>query len=61
MITTDEIHFAEWQLWPQLRILLHRGKPVKISARAFDVLVVLIRADGKAVSKASFTDSGVGK
>lgn len=53
MITTDEIHFAEWQLWPQLRILLHRGKPVKISARAFDVLVVLIRADGKAVSKAS--------
>jgi DNA-binding winged helix-turn-helix (wHTH) protein len=30
-----------------------RGKPVKISARAFDVLVVLVRADGKAVSKAS--------
>jgi DNA-binding winged helix-turn-helix (wHTH) protein len=29
------------------------GKPVKISARAFDVLVVLVRADGKAVSKAS--------
>lgn len=53
MITTDEVRFAEWQIWPQLRILLHRGKPVKISARAFDVLVVLVRADGKAVSKAS--------
>lgn len=53
MITTDEIRFAEWQIWPQLRILLHRGKPVKISARAFDVLVVLIRANGNAVSKAS--------
>ncbi|MFE4108789.1 winged helix-turn-helix domain-containing protein [Kosakonia sp. YIM B13611] len=51
MITADEIHFAEWQVWPQLRILLHRGKPVRISARAFDVLVVLLRAEGKAVSK----------
>lgn len=51
MITTDEMHFAEWQIWPQLRILLHRGKPVRISARAFDVLVVLLRAGGKAVSK----------
>ncbi|ARD59289.1 transcriptional regulator [Kosakonia radicincitans DSM 16656] len=51
MITTDEMHFAEWQIWPQLRILLHRDKPVRISARAFDVLVVLLRAGGKAVSK----------
>ncbi|WOZ75824.1 ATP-binding protein [Kosakonia sacchari] len=51
MITADEIHFAEWQIWPQLRILLHRGKPVRISARAFDVLVVLLKAEGKAVSK----------
>ncbi|HHC0923470.1 TPA: hypothetical protein ACN7DV_000772, partial [Klebsiella pneumoniae] len=40
MISIDEIHFADWQIWPQLRILLHRGKPVRISARAFDVLVV---------------------
>lgn len=51
MITADEMHFAEWQIWPQLRILLHRGKPVRISARAFDVLVVLLKAEGKAVSK----------
>ena len=44
MISIDEIHFADWQIWPQLRILLHRGKPVRISARAFDVLVVLVSA-----------------
>lgn len=50
MISIDEIHFADWQIWPQLRILLHRGKPVRISARAFDVLV---SARGKAVSKES--------
>ncbi|HCI5867767.1 TPA: winged helix-turn-helix domain-containing protein, partial [Klebsiella pneumoniae] len=53
MISIDEIHFADWQIWPQLRILLHRGKPVRISARAFDVLVVLVSARGKAVSKES--------
>jgi len=53
MPTTDEIHFAEWQIWPRLRILLHRGKPVKISARAFDVLVVLASAEGNLVSKES--------
>lgn len=47
MISIDEIHFADWQIWPQLRILLHRGKPVRISARAFDVLVVLVSARGK--------------
>ncbi len=51
MKSTDEIRFAEWQIWPQLRILLHRGKPVKISARAFDVLVVLVSAEGEVVSK----------
>ncbi|MEQ4672929.1 winged helix-turn-helix domain-containing protein [Providencia vermicola] len=51
MKSTDEIRFAEWQMWPQLRILLHRGKPVKISARAFDVLVVLVSAQGQVVSK----------
>lgn len=51
MKATDEIRFAEWQIWPQLRILLHRGKPVKISARAFDVLVVLVSAEGEVVSK----------
>lgn len=53
MISIDEIHFADWQIWPQLRILLHRGKPVRISARAFDVLVVLVSARGKAVNKES--------
>lgn len=51
MKATDEIRFAEWQIWPQLRILLHRGKPVKISARAFDVLVILVSAEGQVVSK----------
>ena len=53
MTSTDEIRFAEWQIWPQLRILLHRGKPVKISGRAFDVLVVLVSAKGQVVSKDS--------
>lgn len=51
MKSTDEIRFAEWQICPQLRILLHRGKPVKISARAFDVLVALVSAQGQVVSK----------
>lgn len=51
MKSTDEIRFAEWQIWPQLRVLLHRGKPVKISARAFDVLIVLVSAEGQVVSK----------
>lgn len=51
MSPTEEIRFGEWRLYPTLKLLLHRETAVQMTARAFDVLLELIRAQGQPVSK----------
>ena len=46
------ISFRHFVLVPATRTLLHRGRPVEIGGRAFDLLLVLLRARGAIVSKA---------
>jgi DNA-binding winged helix-turn-helix (wHTH) protein len=40
-----------YSIFPRLRLLLREGAKVDINARAFDVLWVLVQADGELVSK----------
>ena len=43
--------FGRWTLRPRARALLRDGQPVELGARAFDLLVELVRSDGGLVSK----------
>src|SRR6201997_4757985 len=45
------IAFGRFLLLPHCRELLAAGRPIKLDARAFDVLVALIEAHGAVVSK----------
>src|SRR5246127_2381286 len=47
----EEVVFGNYRIFPELRILLKNGNKVDITARAFDVLWVLIRARGEVVTK----------
>jgi len=51
MSPIEEISFGEWRLYPALRLLLHRETAVRLTARAFDVLLELVRAEGEPLSK----------
>lgn len=45
------IHFRDLVAKPAARLLLRRQRPVKIGGRAFDLLIVLLRARGSVVPK----------
>jgi predicted ATPase len=45
------VEFGRWQIAPDRREALRNGVPTKLAGRAFDVLVALIEAQGKVVSK----------
>jgi DNA-binding winged helix-turn-helix (wHTH) protein len=47
----ETIEFGRFQVLPRSRQLLADGMPVAIGARAFDILMVLIEADGRVVAK----------
>lgn len=47
----DELLFGRFLLVPSARLLLRQGSPITLGSRAFDLLVVLVRASGKLVSK----------
>src|SRR5215471_5922655 len=44
--------FGRFRIFPQHREVLADGRPMELGGRAFDVLVVLIEANGAVVSKA---------
>src|ERR1700733_4377571 len=45
------IEFGPYRLFPQLKLMLHGGEKVKLTERAFDVLWVLVEANGECVTK----------
>ena len=52
-ITSDKvIRFGRFSVVPQARQLLIDGQPIQLGSRAFDLLMVLIRAPGALITKA---------
>src|SRR5262250_329042 len=49
--TPASFEFGRFRMLPQRREVLADGRPVELGGRAFDVLVVLIEANGAVVSK----------
>ena len=43
--------FGRYQIFPELRVLLRDGEKIDLGPRAFDVLWMLVEANGKVVSK----------
>lgn len=50
-VASDALTFGRFRLLPVQRILLEEGRPVRLGARAFDILVALARRPGELVSK----------
>ena len=53
-VSTDTLasfRFGEFTLIPSERLLLRAGQPVSLTGKAFDLLVVLARSNGRLVSK----------
>jgi DNA-binding winged helix-turn-helix (wHTH) protein len=50
------VDFGRYRIFPRLRLLLREGVKVDIGTRAFDVLWVLVQADGELVSKDQLID-----
>jgi DNA-binding winged helix-turn-helix (wHTH) protein len=51
VITDAAIEFGRFRVLPRERRLLAGGEPIELGARAFDLLMVLIEADGALVTK----------
>src|ERR1700739_1304246 len=47
----EGVVFGNYRIFPELRILLKNGNKVDLTARAFDVLWVLVKARGEVVTK----------
>ena len=52
----EGVDFGRYRIFPRLRLLLREGVKVDIGTRAFDVLWVLVQADGELVSKDQLID-----
>lgn len=50
------VSFADYELRPTERQLLHRGMPVALGDRAFDLLLVLATSEGRAVGKSELIE-----
>jgi DNA-binding winged helix-turn-helix (wHTH) protein len=53
----EGVDFGRYCIFPRLRLLLRDGVQVDIGTRAFDVLWVLVQADGELVSKDQLLDT----
>jgi len=53
----EGVDFGRYRIFPRLRLLLRDGVKVDIGTRAFDVLWVLVQADGELVSKDQLLDT----
>src|SRR4051794_1068727 len=49
--TKTFFEFDEFRLFPDDRLLIREGQPVKVSAKAFDILVLLVENAGDLVTK----------
>jgi predicted ATPase/DNA-binding winged helix-turn-helix (wHTH) protein len=47
----EEVVFGNYRIFPELKLLLNNGNKVDLTARAFDVLWVLVKARGEVVTK----------
>src|SRR5271154_3184845 len=47
----EEVVFGNYRIFPELKLLLKNGNKVDLTARAFDVLWVLVKARGEVVTK----------
>jgi len=47
----EEVVFGNYRIFPELKLLLKSGNKVDLTARAFDVLWVLVKARGEVVTK----------
>jgi predicted ATPase len=47
----EEVVFGNYRIFPELKLLLKNGNKVDLTARAFDVLWVLLKARGEVVTK----------
>jgi hypothetical protein len=45
------VEFGRFRILPQRREVLADGRPIELGGRAFDVLMALIEANGRVVSK----------
>lgn len=54
--TASMLSFRNFKIMPGARLLLRDGKPFKIGGRAFDLLVLLLRARGTVVGKNEIFD-----
>ena len=53
----EGVDFGRYRIFPRLRLLLRDGMKVGICTRAFDVLWVLVQANGELVSKDQLIDT----
>jgi DNA-binding winged helix-turn-helix (wHTH) protein len=53
----EGVDFGRYRIFPRLRLLLRDGVKVDIGTRAFDVLWMLVQADGELVSKDQLLDT----
>jgi predicted ATPase/DNA-binding winged helix-turn-helix (wHTH) protein len=47
----EEVVFGNYRIFPELRLLLKNGNKIDLTARAFDVLWILVKARGEVVTK----------
>lgn len=55
-MTSGSFRFDRFQLDPAERLLCHDGQPLEINARYLDALALMVREQGKLVSKDRFLD-----
>ena len=55
-MTSESFRFDNFQLDPAERQLRQDGEPIEINARYLDALTLLVREQGKLVSKDRFLD-----
>src|SRR5689334_4589247 len=54
---SDRVRFANFELIPSERRLMRDGHVVDVSPKVFDTLLVLVRANGRIVSKRDLTEA----
>ena len=54
---SDRVRFANFELIPSERRLMRNGRAVDVAPKVFDTLLVLVRANGRVVSKRELTEA----
>ncbi|MGH9349918.1 MAG: winged helix-turn-helix domain-containing protein, partial [Vicinamibacterales bacterium] len=51
------IEFGAFRLDPSRRVLLHRGRPVRVTSKAFDMLLYMVQNSGRLLEKDELLDA----